>query len=66
MRTPHYEGPDLCSWCEDESRRGRCENCGSWHIHDVGACGNPECCGDNYNYCAECDSLEIDYACAYD
>lgn len=32
-----------------------CENCGSFAVRNNAACGDPECCGPNFDYCADCD-----------
>lgn len=37
----------------------RCKDCGSNLIKNNGACGDPECCGSNYDWCTSCGSHDV-------
>lgn len=46
------EKHERCDRCNDDDQR--CPECKAL-THNNSACGDPECCGQNYDYCTECD-----------
>lgn len=55
-----YYGLGYCDGCGGE-RLMMCRECGSFHVHNNAACGDPGCCGPNEDFCVDCQSTELEY-----